>query len=83
MPSAAFTQVARSSLAGHHRHGCVPASRRGITPGRHRGDKITTLLDHRFHGVERRRERVDHGLVTRLSFAALHNAGQPSAQCRM
>ena len=79
MPHAALRQVACPSLAGHHRHGRVPAGCRGSTRGRHCGNKITTVLDHRFHDAERGRERVDHGLVTRLSLAALHDAGEPSA----
>jgi hypothetical protein len=83
MAGTALTEITCPSFAGHERHRCIPARRRGIARGDDCRRKITTLLDHRFHGVQCRPERVHHGLVPTLSLATLHDAGEPSAQCRI
>ena len=79
MPGAALTQVARAPLTSHHGHRTVPTSGCGITRSDNGRNKITTVLDHRLHGVQGRGERVDHGLVSSRCLAALHDAGQPGA----
>src|SRR4030095_9130736 len=71
VPGTALTEVARPTLARDHGYGCVPAGSRGITRSGHCVYKITTILDDANHGVQSRRERIHHGLVTGVGLPSL------------